>query len=80
MVARVTRSGVATAALGVVIGLVAAAALSRFITGFLYGVGALDLRMYAVSAAVLLAVSAMASLVPALAARRVQPASVLREE
>jgi putative ABC transport system permease protein len=80
IVARITRGGMVMAGIGVGIGLVVAAAVSRFVKGFLYGIGALDLRTYLVTALALLAVSAAASLVPALAARRVQPARVLREE
>jgi putative ABC transport system permease protein len=80
VVALMTWSGVSRAAAGVAIGLLAAAGLSRFLTAFLYGVQSLDPVVYLVCGVLLLGIAAAASLVPALAARRLAPASVLREE
>ena len=66
--------------MGIVIGLAGAMALSRLIAGFLYGVQPMDLSVYALCAGGVLAVTALAALVPALGARRLAPASVLRED
>ena len=76
----VTWSGVSMGLMGIVIGLAGAMALSRLIAGFLYGVQPMDLSVYALCAGGVLAVTALAALVPALGARRLAPASVLRED
>lgn len=80
MVTLMTWNGVSLAAIGVGAGLVTAAALSRFVSSFLFGVKSIDLPIYATSAAALLLVSAAAAAIPALRARKLTPASVLREE
>jgi putative ABC transport system permease protein len=80
VVALVTWSGVSRALFGVAIGLVPAAALSRLLGAFLYGVQALDPAVYALAVIALLAIAAAASVLPALGTRRLAPASVLREE
>jgi ABC-type antimicrobial peptide transport system permease subunit len=66
--------------LGIAIGIVGAAGLSRFLGAFLYGVQPLDAVTYVLCAGGVLAVTALASLVPALSARHLSPASVLRED
>ncbi len=64
---------------GVALGLVAAAGLSRVIAGFLFGVDPVDLLVYGGLALGLLLVSVLAALLPARRAARVDPARVLRE-
>ncbi|MEP7344451.1 MAG: ADOP family duplicated permease [Gemmatimonadaceae bacterium] len=80
MVTLMTWNGVSLACVGVGLGLVIAAGLSRFVSTFLYGVKSIDLPIYAASATALLIISAAAAMIPALRARRLTPASVLREE
>nr|MDP2471009.1 hypothetical protein [Candidatus Palauibacterales bacterium] len=67
-------------ALGVGLGLAAAAALTRFQAGLLYGVKALDPRTYLIVAAVLSGAAILGVLVPARRASRIEPMRVLREE
>ena len=80
MVTLMTWNGVSLACVGIVAGLVIAAGLSRFVSTFLFGVKSIDVPIYAASAAALLVVSAAAAVIPALRARLLTPASVLREE
>lgn len=75
-----TWSGVHMGLAGIGIGIVVALGLSRFLGAFLYGVKPLDPAVYAMCAGGVLLVTATASLVPALAARRLAPAAVLRED
>ncbi|UCC47308.1 MAG: FtsX-like permease family protein, partial [Gemmatimonadota bacterium] len=65
---------------GVVLGLVAAFALTRSLSSILYEVDPADPITYAGLSAFLLAVSTLASYLPARRATRVDPAIVLREE
>jgi putative ABC transport system permease protein len=65
---------------GLLAGLALALALTRWLGGLLYGVRPTDPAVYAGVGALLLAVAATASLVPARQALRVDPADVLREE
>jgi putative ABC transport system permease protein len=80
VVGLITWSGASMAIIGITIGVVAALALSRFLRAFLYDVEPLDPTVYLLCAGGVLAVTALASLVPALSARRMAPASVLRED
>jgi putative ABC transport system permease protein len=80
VIARVLREGSATAALGLVVGIGGALALSRFLQTLLYGVTPRDPATYAATAVLLLGASTAACLAPALRASRTDPASVLREE
>lgn len=64
--------------LGVVIGIASAAALTRFIESLLYEVSAIDPAIYAAVSTVVVAVAALACLIPALRAARVDAMEVLR--
>jgi predicted permease len=76
----VVRHGLAVAAVGVVAGLLAAAAGSRAMEGLLFGISASDPLSYALPPAVLLVVALMASYVPARRASRVDPMTCLRSD
>ena len=77
---RVVRQGVVLASVGVVIGLVAAAAVTQLMSSLLYEVQAVDPLTYAAVAAGLIAVAALASYLPARRASMVDPAESLAAE
>lgn len=79
VVGLITWSGTSTALAGIVIGVAGALALSRFLGSFLYGVEPLDPLVYAGCTLGVLLVTTVASVLPAIAARRLAPASVLRD-
>lgn len=72
--------GLKLTAIGLALGLVGAAAATRLIEGFLFGVSARDPFTYAATCAVFLAVALLASYLPARRAMRVDPITALREE
>lgn len=76
----IIRQGLALAGLGVVIGLGAAAVLSRLMKTFVFGVTPLDPLTYLVTAAVLIAVAVLACYIPARRAAKVDPMVALRYE
>jgi ABC-type antimicrobial peptide transport system permease subunit len=78
IVALVVRQSMTIAAAGVGIGIVASLWMSRVLETVLYGVTPHDAVSYVAVALVLLAVAALASVVPARRAARVDPVSVLR--
>jgi hypothetical protein len=80
VVGLVMRDGCRLTAAGLALGLVGAAAFAQTLESLLYGVPALDLRTYAVVAAVLAAVATLAALVPARRAAKIAPAIALRCE
>jgi ABC-type antimicrobial peptide transport system permease subunit len=65
---------------GAAVGLLAAAALARFLGALLYGVRGLDLPTFAAVAAVAIGVSAVASYVPARRATSADPMTAIRAE
>ena len=77
---RFVRQGVALAAIGIAIGLVAAAAVTRVMTSLLYGVKPTDAITYATVALILMCVAALASYLPAHRASQVAPADALAAE
>jgi ABC-type antimicrobial peptide transport system permease subunit len=62
------------------VGALLAALAGRVFSSLLYGVSPLDPLAYGVAASVLLGVAALANLVPALAAARVDPVRALRAD
>ncbi|MGB6830173.1 MAG: ABC transporter permease [Terracidiphilus sp.] len=72
--------GLRVALAGCVGGLILGFFLSRFLKDMLYGVTALDPLTYAGVVCIIVCVAALASLLPALRAARVEPVRVLREE
>jgi ABC-type antimicrobial peptide transport system permease subunit len=76
----VLRQGLTLAAVGVVLGLLGAAWLTRVLQAQLFGIAATDPLTFASVAAGLLAVATIATLVPALRATRVNPVQALRYE
>jgi putative ABC transport system permease protein len=68
------------AAMGVTVGIAAALALTRFMSGLLFGVGARDPITFIVLPIGLLLVTAIATLIPAARALRVNPLVALRAE
>ena len=74
------RYGLALSVIGVVLGLGAAAAVTRFMRTLLFGVGALDPLTYAGVALALAAAAVLASWLPARRAAAVDPAEALAAE
>jgi predicted permease len=72
--------GMRLAGLGVLLGLAASLGLSRALSGLLVGVSAVDPVIYGVVALMLLLVAALATVLPARRAARVDPVSALRSE
>jgi predicted permease len=76
----IMKQGLAVAAIGLFGGCLLAIAAARMIAGALYGIGAGDPASWVAAAAVLLSVSALANLIPASRAARVDPSEALRVE
>ncbi|MEO8099625.1 MAG: ABC transporter permease [Acidobacteriota bacterium] len=74
------RQALVLSAIGVVIGLAAAAGIARYMKTLLYGVTPLDPLTYAAVALVLAAAAAAASYLPARRATKVDPMNALRAE
>jgi ABC-type antimicrobial peptide transport system permease subunit len=76
----VLRQGMTLAVVGVVVGLVGAAFLTRLAVSLLFGVKPGDPMVFALVSAFMLAVAAAASLIPARRATRVDPLVALRAD
>jgi putative ABC transport system permease protein len=72
--------GARLSGLGISIGLLAAAALTRLLSGLLFGVEPLNFAMFAAASALLLAIALLACYLPALRATRIDPIVALRYE
>jgi putative ABC transport system permease protein len=72
--------GLGVALLGCVAGWVLAAVFGRVLSGMLYGVTSSDVPTLTAVVLLVLVVAAVASLVPAIRAARVEPMNVLRDE
>ena len=79
LVASVVGGALRLAVLGVVIGLVVALGVTRWLGSLLFGVGATDPLTFATIAVLLVVVAAVASLVPARRAARADPSIALRD-
>jgi putative ABC transport system permease protein len=76
----VVREGLLLAVAGVAVGLLTAAAGARVLSSMLYGVTTTDVMTYAGSASLMVAITLLASYVPAWRASRVDPMTALRCE
>ncbi len=76
----VIRQGMWLVGIGLTAGLVAALALTRFLSSLLYGVTAFDLRVLTTGTAMLALVGLAACWIPAMRAARVDPVIALREQ
>jgi putative ABC transport system permease protein len=76
----VVGQGIGVVAAGVIVGLVAAVAVTRFASSLLFGVSAADPFTFVATAGVLLGMALLACGVPARRAVSIQPASVLRND
>jgi predicted permease len=76
----VVRQGMELAAIGIVLGLAGALALTRVMAGLLFGVGATDPLTFCAVGALLAAVAFAATVIPAGRATRVDPMIALRDE
>jgi predicted permease len=76
----VVQGGLKLAAFGIMLGAIAALVLTRLLASFLYGVSPSDPGTFLWVALVLVAVSLMASYLPAHAASRIDPARALQHE
>lgn len=72
------QNGMLPVAIGIVIGLFGAAGLARIVAHLLFQVSALDPAIYVATAAILLLISALACLIPARRASRLNPLDALR--
>lgn len=76
----VIRQGMELAGIGIVAGLLGAAALTRLMAGLLFGVTATDTLTFSIAVAILAAAAFLATAIPAFRATRVDPIVVLSEE
>jgi putative ABC transport system permease protein len=76
----VLRQGLVLTVAGVVLGLLAAFALTRLLSGLLFGIGAVDVTTFTSISLLLIVVSLLACYLPARRAMRIDPLSALRYE
>ena len=74
------RHGLLLAGIGAVVGMAAAAGLTRLMSSLLFGVAALDPVTYAVVSGLLILASLLASYLPARRAMAIDPVEALRAE
>jgi putative ABC transport system permease protein len=74
----VLKQGAVIVGIGVVVGVVGAAALTRYLEGMLFGLGALDASTFVVAAVVFAAVALAAAYLPARRATTIDPLTALR--
>jgi putative ABC transport system permease protein len=79
IVALVLGQGMRTTAIGILLGLAGAVALTRYLQSLLFGVGSYDLSVYAGVTLLLVCVALAACYLPARRATRVAPTVALRE-
>ena len=80
IVATVTRKALVTSIAGLIVGLLAAFMLSSTLEAILYGVRSRDVLSFGVAGVALLVVTAIAAVIPARRAIRVDPVTVLRAD
>jgi predicted permease len=80
IVGLVLRQGATTTVVGVAVGLLAAAVASKYVASLLVGVTARDVPTFTLSALTLVLVAAVACLLPARRATRVEPVEALRAD
>ena len=80
VIADVLGQGLRLAGLGIIVGLGLALVATRLLNSLLFGTSPTDALTFAAVAALLVAIAACASLVPALRASRVDPLIALRDE
>ncbi len=76
----IARRGLALVAIGALLGLVAACALTRFLSSLLFGISPLDPLTFALVMLVLIITGWLACYLPALRASRINPTTALRYE
>lgn len=76
----ILEDGVTPVLIGAVAGVGLAVLAARAIGGLLYGVGSFNLDIAAAAAIILIAIGALASLIPAIRATRIDPVQALRAE
>jgi ABC-type antimicrobial peptide transport system permease subunit len=80
LVRLVVTEGLSVVMPGLLLGLIAAAGLTRFVQGLLFGIAPLDTWAYALAAVLLVSMAIVACLIPARRAAGVDPAEALRRE
>ena len=74
------QQGLVLTAVGIAIGLVAALALTRFLSSLLFGIGPTDAVCYVAAIGIILAAAALASYLPARRASTIDPVETLKAE
>jgi putative ABC transport system permease protein len=80
ILSRIMLHGVLLAAIGVVVGIAAAMAATRWLRPFVFGISPLDPVTFVVTALFLIAIAALASAIPAIRAARINPMLMVRSE